>query len=211
MLRSASLSRHVAGTTLFRNTFLPQCFSRMTATNAYPHVKIVAYAQHPPRPTHPLVSSCGCPMKVSGSVVRGKGGQTSRRAVLGRMNGSSSLLTGSPLRPSILFPLPPSSSFPVVSVSYFSSQYPGGGGGRPPSSWVRGAGMLGASAVVMFGKGKYILGALKLTKLASLGSMVVTIGTYSIFFGVSIPTQRGAQKNAGAHMVLLCLNHPSRI
>jgi Zn-dependent protease len=44
--------------------------------------------------------------------------------------------------------------------------------------------MLGASAVVLVGKGKYILGALKLTKLASLGSMVLTIGTYSVFFGV---------------------------
>jgi hypothetical protein len=81
-------------------------------------------------------------------------------------------------------------------VSYFSSQYPGGGGRRPPSGWVRGAGMLGASAVVLFGKGKYILGALKLTKLASLGSMVLTIGTYSMFFGVSIRRcrQRGAEK-----------------
>lgn len=33
------------------------------------------------------------------------------------------------------------------------------------------------------GKGKYLLGALKLTKFASLGSMVLTVGTYTMFFG----------------------------
>lgn len=43
--------------------------------------------------------------------------------------------------------------------------------------------MLGAASV-LFGKTKYVLAALKLTKLASLGSMVVTIGTYSMFFGL---------------------------
>lgn len=34
------------------------------------------------------------------------------------------------------------------------------------------------------GKGKYLLGVLKLTKFASLGSMVLTVGTYSVFFGL---------------------------
>jgi Zn-dependent protease len=34
------------------------------------------------------------------------------------------------------------------------------------------------------GKTKYILAALKLTKFASLGSMLFTIGTYSMFFGL---------------------------
>jgi len=43
---------------------------------------------------------------------------------------------------------------------------------------------LGTGALLLFGKTKYILGALKLTKLASLGSMVLTIGTYSMFFGL---------------------------
>ena len=43
--------------------------------------------------------------------------------------------------------------------------------------------MLGTGALVLMGKGKYILGALKLTKLASLGSMMLTVGTYSMFFG----------------------------
>lgn len=46
-----------------------------------------------------------------------------------------------------------------------------------------GAGLIGAGAVLL-GKGKYLLGALKLTKLASLGSMFLTIGTYSMFFGL---------------------------
>ena len=36
----------------------------------------------------------------------------------------------------------------------------------------------------MAGKGKYLIGALKLTKFASLGSMLITVGTYSMFFGL---------------------------
>lgn len=50
------------------------------------------------------------------------------------------------------------------------------------STW----GLLGtgaSAAVVLFGKTKYIFAALKLTKLASLGSMLVTVGAYSMFFG----------------------------
>lgn len=72
----------------------------------------------------------------------------------------------------------------VGSVSFFSSHF--GSGGRRPGGgnrWMQGAGFLGAGAVLL-GKTKYIIGALKLTKLASLGSMVFTIGTYSMFFGV---------------------------
>lgn len=45
-------------------------------------------------------------------------------------------------------------------------------------------GALGTGAVVLFGKTKYLLAALKLTKLASLGSMILTVGTYSMFFGL---------------------------
>jgi hypothetical protein len=41
---------------------------------------------------------------------------------------------------------------------------------------MQGASLLGTGAMLL-GKGKYVLGALKLTKLASLGSMVLTIGT----------------------------------
>lgn len=83
------------------------------------------------------------------------------------------------LRRSVVSPL----SLHCGSISYFSSNYGGGRGGGGGNRWMRGAGMLGASAVVLAGKGKYLLGALKLTKLASLGSMVFTIGTYSMFFG----------------------------
>jgi len=45
------------------------------------------------------------------------------------------------------------------------------------------AGVLGAGAMLL-GKTKYLIGVLKLTKLASLGSMIFTIGTYSMFFGL---------------------------
>lgn len=76
---------------------------------------------------------------------------------------------------------------PLGAISYLSS-FPGGDGGKPPrppsgNRWARGAGLVGAASVVL-GKGKYILGALKLTKLASLGSMLVSIGAYSMIFGL---------------------------
>lgn len=55
---------------------------------------------------------------------------------------------------------------------------------RPPprNRWAAGAGVV-ATASMLFGKTKYLLAALKVTKLASLGSMVISIGTYSMFFG----------------------------
>lgn len=40
------------------------------------------------------------------------------------------------------------------------------------------------AGLVLFGKTKYVLAALKLTKLAPLGSMILTVGTYSVFFGL---------------------------
>jgi Zn-dependent protease len=54
-----------------------------------------------------------------------------------------------------------------------------------PPWWQSGGalGALGTGAIVLFGKTKYLLAALKFTKLASLGSMIFTIGTYSMFFG----------------------------
>lgn len=68
------------------------------------------------------------------------------------------------------------------SVAYYSNQ----SSGRPPSTGgnkiARGVGLLGAASVLL-GKSKYIFAALKVTKLASLGSMVLTVGTYSLFFG----------------------------
>lgn len=41
---------------------------------------------------------------------------------------------------------------------------------------------VGAGALIL-GKGKYILGALKLTKLAPLASMAVSVGAYTMIFG----------------------------
>jgi len=58
---------------------------------------------------------------------------------------------------------------------------------RPPpnkSNIGNAAGMIGTGALVLFGKTKYVLAALKLTKLAPLGSMILTVGTYSMFFGL---------------------------
>ena len=56
---------------------------------------------------------------------------------------------------------------------------------RPPQPprgrLASGIGMLGAGGMLLLGKGKYLLGALKLTKFASLGSMVLTVGTYTAF------------------------------
>ena len=43
---------------------------------------------------------------------------------------------------------------------------------------------LGAGGLMLWGKGKYILGALKLTKFASLGSMLLTVGAYTAFYGL---------------------------
>jgi Zn-dependent protease len=73
----------------------------------------------------------------------------------------------------------------IGSIATFSSQNnltP-----RPPPNR-RGigniVGMAGTGALVLFGKTKYVLAALKLTKLAPLGSMLFTVGTYSMFFGL---------------------------
>jgi len=78
---------------------------------------------------------------------------------------------------------PVTTNIHIGSLSYFSSRPPFGSGGKGGNRWMRGAGLVGAASV-MFGKTKYILGALKLTKFASLGSMIFTIGTYTMFFGL---------------------------
>lgn len=44
-------------------------------------------------------------------------------------------------------------------------------------------GTVGAGGMLLLGKGKYVLGALKLTKFASLGSMLLTVGAYTAFYG----------------------------
>lgn len=71
-----------------------------------------------------------------------------------------------------------SSHFAAIRI--YSSQRPPN---APRNRITSGLGMLGAGGLVLMGKGKYILGALKLTKFASLGSMLVTIGAYTAFYG----------------------------
>lgn len=84
------------------------------------------------------------------------------------------------------------------SLAYFSSSHNNNNNSRlptppPPSpppkrslgNWMS---LAGTGALVLFGKTKYILTALKLTKLAPLASMVFTVGTYSLFFGLPYAT-----------------------
>lgn len=66
-------------------------------------------------------------------------------------------------------------AFSVIRI--FSSQQ----GGSPRSRLVSSLGMIGAGGMLLLGKGKYLVGALKLTKFASLGSMLVTVGAYTAF------------------------------
>jgi hypothetical protein len=68
------------------------------------------------------------------------------------------------------------SHFAAVRI-YSSRPNPPRGGGRIAST----VGMIGAGGMMLLGKGKYILGALKLTKFASLGSMLLTVGAYTAF------------------------------
>jgi len=72
------------------------------------------------------------------------------------------------------------------SVSHLTSwQNTPPGRGKPPRNRITaGIGAIGTGLVLLAGKGKYLLGALKLTKFASLGSMLLTVGTYSMFFGL---------------------------
>ena len=85
-------------------------------------------------------------------------------------------------KPPTKFPLAPLLHSQMGAISHFSGGV--GGGKRPGGSRIaQGVGLLGAGSMLL-GKTKYLLGALKLTKLASLGSMLVTVGTYSMFFGL---------------------------
>lgn len=71
--------------------------------------------------------------------------------------------------------------------SWLSRTFRRGGSGRNPPHTNRIFQRLaigGSSGLLLLGKGKYILGALKLGKLATVGSMFVSIGTYSVFFGL---------------------------
>jgi Zn-dependent protease len=73
----------------------------------------------------------------------------------------------------------------VFQRTFFSRS---GGSGRPSTSnsnrLYQRIGLLGSGGLLLLGKGKYLLGALKLGKLASLGSMIISVGAYSMFFGM---------------------------
>ncbi|KAL9189001.1 hypothetical protein ACHAXT_011491 [Thalassiosira profunda] len=75
-----------------------------------------------------------------------------------------------------------SAHFAAVRI-YSSQQRPPPAGG-PRGRLVSALGTLGAGGVLLMGKGKYLLGALKLTKFASLGSMLMTVGAYTAFYGL---------------------------
>ncbi|KAL7505291.1 hypothetical protein ACHAXN_002775 [Cyclotella atomus] len=65
-------------------------------------------------------------------------------------------------------------------IRIYSSRVP------PPNNRNRlrnGLATLGAGGLMLYSNGKYILGALKLTKFASLGSMMLTVGAYTAFYG----------------------------
>ena len=106
---------------------------------------------------------------------------------------SSATITGSALRTSLNYRnnykslLTPSSvCLAVPDRLYSSSSSSGPQRGRPPlppsNRLAQGVGLVGAASLLL-GKTKYVLAALKVTKLASLGSMIATVGTYSLFFG----------------------------
>eukprot|EP00939_MAST-03C_sp_MAST-3C-sp1_P004586 g4586.t1 len=54
---------------------------------------------------------------------------------------------------------------------------------KPKQSKIVQLGSIGAGAMFLFGKGKYLLGALKLTKLSTLVSMGLSTSAYAFFYG----------------------------
>ena len=91
-----------------------------------------------------------------------------------RISPATNLLFSRAVLPPTLF----HSSQQYAVVRIYSSQQ---GGGSPRNRLVSSLGMIGAGGMLLLGKGKYLLGALKLTKFASLGSMLLTVGAYTAF------------------------------
>ena len=118
-------------------------------------------------------------------------------SVVGGINKSSSKLVLSSCHPNIISPqffgrtrhypqlfFHASQQHSDVIRIYYSSQ--GGGpnndnNNTPRNRLVSSLGMIGAGGMLLLGKGKYLVGALKLTKFASLGSMLLTVGAYTAF------------------------------
>lgn len=74
----------------------------------------------------------------------------------------------------------PATHFAAVRIYSSSSSQPPN---TPRNRIISVLGTVGAGGMLLFGKGKYLLGALKLTKFASLGSMLLTVGAYTAFYG----------------------------
>jgi Zn-dependent protease len=78
---------------------------------------------------------------------------------------------------------------PSLSTCHFSSGRPNNKQKIPPFNKLKppkfslGAGAAAVSGLTFLSKSKGILGALKLTKFATLGSMLLTVGTYTTFYG----------------------------
>ncbi len=68
-----------------------------------------------------------------------------------------------------------------AAIRIYSSQQGGPNNNTPRNRLVSSLGMMGAGGMLLLGKGKYLIGALKLTKFASLGSMLLTVGAYTAF------------------------------
>ena len=115
-----------------------------------------------------------------------------KTSIISRSSGCSSNLMSArknALIPNITNTIIIEKQIPAIICCNFS-----GGSGRPrnkpplPSGGSRfssfGAGAAALSGITLLSKGKGILAALKLTKFASLGSMLVTVGTYSAFYGL---------------------------
>lgn len=90
---------------------------------------------------------------------------------------------------SLLHPIYPSniasaSNLPkILNLDSYTRSFSSGNRPSPKGNRFARVGMLGASAVALAGKTKYFVGILKLTKLSSLASMVISCGAYSMFFG----------------------------
>lgn len=77
-----------------------------------------------------------------------------------------------------------SSSLIGGSIQQHRQMHSSGRSPQPPRNRITaGLASIGTAGMLLAGKGKYLIGALKLTKFASLGSMLVTVGTYSMFYG----------------------------
>lgn len=99
------------------------------------------------------------------------------------MKGGTTLVLGSAPK-TMLRTTKTATHYALGSLCYVGSNSRGGGG--PPRFGRLGAvaSTVGASALLLGGKAKYLVGALKLTKFASLGSMLLSVGAYSAFFGL---------------------------